>query len=73
MNVRAIKMINRFSTCIPHHDLWNGVIPAWMEWVTAQDPADREVSPVKQAVALNGFFGVLGTGRRVPAGRRQER
>lgn len=52
--------------------LWNGVIPAWMEWVTAQDPEDCEVSPMKQSVALNGFFGILGTGRRVPAGRRQE-
>jgi len=54
-------------------DLWNGIIPAWMKWVAAQDPANGKGPSSKQTVALNRLYSILGTGRSEPAGRRQER
>ena len=44
-----------------------------MEGMAAQNPPDSKGASSKQAVALNGFYGILRTGGRIPAGWWQKR
>jgi len=54
-------------------ELFYRIVSAGMERMTLCNPHDRHPDRFRDALFIEGFNSVLGTGRDEPAGRREER
>lgn len=61
------------SGCRGRSGLFDGVVAAGAKWMAAQKPAQGEEKAARNPVPIKGDEGVLRTGGRITAGRREER